>query len=135
MEILSFLVLAVWFIQNWGWVMVVNGPVDRMTIDRTDVLTGERVMPYNLLFKEAAKTAGIRTAVEKGDCPWVCLTEHPSSDGSTIVMAVNYEPRAITCPIRLSGRLGRVWRGKVTETAIALAANEAALFECREVAK
>lgn len=112
-----------------GWVMVVNGPVDRVAIDRTDVFTGESVVSYYVLLREAAKTAGIRTVVEKGDCPWVCLTEHPCADGTTIVMAVNYEPRAIKCPIRVNGSIGRVWRGKVTDADIELAPNEAALFE------
>jgi hypothetical protein len=46
-------------------------------------------------------------------------------------MAINFEPRAITCPVSLNGRIGRVWRGKVNVDAIELPPNEAALFEVR----
>ena len=112
-----------------GWVMVANGPFDRQTIARTDVVQGESVMPYYLLFRAAAKVADVKTAVTKGDCPWVALTEHPASDGKTVVVAVNFEPRAITCPIAIGGSLGTIWRGDVTAERIRLAANEAAVFE------
>ena len=70
--------------------------------------------------------------VEKGDCPWVGLTEHPAANGSTIVMAINFEPRAVKCPIKVNGTIGRVWRGDVKEDAMALGANEAALFEVKK---
>ena len=69
-----------------------------------------------------------------GNCPYVCFTEHPKGDGRAIVMAINYEPRPIECPISVSGRITEVWRGKVTETTVSLEPNEAALFEveCKE---
>jgi hypothetical protein len=44
-------------------------------------------------------------------------------------MAINFEPRALVCPVTIKGRLGRVWRGNVTTGEISLAANEVALFE------
>ena len=114
-----------------GWTMVANGPFDRQTIARTDVVTGEKPMPYYLLFREAAKVAGLKATVEKGDCPWVGLTEHPQADGSTVVVAINFEPREIECPVRLNGSLGTVWRGNVKADRIRLAANEAAVFEVK----
>ena len=112
-----------------GTVLVCNSPIDRQTIARTDVLTGIQVQPYYLLFREAMKIAGVKRVVAKGDCPWVGLTEHPAADGSTIVMAINFEPRAISCPVTLDGRLGRVWRGEVKPDRIDLPPNECALFE------
>ena len=114
-----------------GRILVCNAPIDRQAVERTDVLTGETVMPYYLVLREAAKIAGVRHVVEKGDCPWVGITEHPAEDGSTIVMAINFEPRAIACPMSLNGRIGRVWRGKVNADSIELPPNEAALFEAR----
>ena len=80
---------------------------------------------------ERNEFAGVTHTVEKGDCPWICLTEHPAEDGSTIVMAINYEPREIKCPVKMNGTLGRVWRGKVTDAEIELAPNEVALFEVK----
>ena len=118
------------FALGKGQLFVCNSPIDVEAINRSDALTGERIIPYHLVLSETAKRAGVRRVVEKADdCPWVCLTEHPAADGSTIVMAINFEPRARTCPVKVSGRLGRVWRGDVTTDRIALAANEAALFE------
>ena len=105
--------------------------MDRLTISRTDVLTGANVMPYYLLFREAAKVAGIRTKVAKGECPYVGITEHPTADGKTVVVAINFEPREITCPIALDGVLGTVWRGDVKADSIRLPANEAAVFEVK----
>ena len=114
-----------------GWVMVANAPVDRQTIGRSDVLTGERIQPYYLMFREAAKTAGLKAVVAKGDCPYVGITEHPTADGSTIVIAINFEPREMECPISVNGRIGEVWRGDVKADRIRLAANEAAVFEVK----
>ena len=114
-----------------GTVLLCNAPIDRESIMRTDAFTGDKVQPYYLVFREAMKIAGVKRVVEKGDCPWVGITEHPAEDGSTIVMAINFEPRAITCPVSLKGRIGRVWRGKVNADSIELPPNEAALFEVR----
>ena len=112
-----------------GRVLVCNAPIDRQAVARTDTLTGEGVMPYYLVLSEAARIAGVRHVVEKGDCPWVGITEHPARDGSMIVMAINFEPREIACPVKVNGKLGRVWRGSVKGGEIRLAPNEAALFE------
>ena len=87
------------------------------------------------VFREADRVAGVRHVVEKGDCPWVGITEHPAADGSTIVMAINFEPREIVCPITVDGRLGRIWRGAVGEREIRLAPSEAELFEVFAPAK
>ena len=46
-------------------------------------------------------------------------------------MAINFEPCAIECPISVAGRLGTVWRGKVTDSSVSLGSNEAALFEVK----
>ena len=112
-----------------GTVLLCNAPIDRLAVSKTNTLTGKHIEPYYLVFREAARAAGARHVVEKGDCPWVGITEHPAADGSTVVMAINFEPRAMACPVKVNGRIGRVWRGDVGEREIRLAANEAALFE------
>lgn len=117
-----------------GNVLVVNSPVDIESINRNDCFTGEKIVPFYRLFRTAAKTAGIVTNVVKGDCPYVCFTEHPTKNGGTIVMAINFEPRAVECPISLNGRLGTIWRGKVTDSSVSLAPNEVALFEVKSFA-
>lgn len=117
------------FKSGKGIILVCNAPIDRQAVGRTDVLTGERIQPYYLVFGEAAKIAGVGHVVEKGDCSFVGITEHPAADGRTVVMAINFEPREIVCPIAVKGRISRVWRGDVNDRAVSLPANEAALFE------
>ena len=117
------------FKSGKGQILMCNSPIDRYSISRADVFAGKTIQPYYLVFAEAAKYAGVKHVVEKGDCPWVGFTEHPASDGSTIVMAINFEPRAMECPVKIDGRVGRVWRGDVNGERIALAPNEVALFE------
>lgn len=114
-----------------GTVLLCNAPIDRQTIARSDALTGTNIRPYYLVFREAAKIAGLKQTVEKGDCPLVGFTEHPAADGSTIVMAINFEPRQLVCPVKVNGRIGRVWRGDMKDGKVSLAANEVALFEVK----
>ena len=122
------------FANGRGTVFLCNAPIDRLAVSKTNTLTGEHIEPYYLVFREAAKAAGISHVVEKGDCPWVGITEHPAADGATVVMAINFEPRAIVCPVKVNGRLGRIWRGDVGEREIRLAPNEVALFEVKPAA-
>ena len=119
------------FKNGKGIVLTCNAPIDRQAIARTDTFTGENIHPYYLVMREAAKIAGLKSVVEKGDCPWVGFTEHPAADGSTIVMAINFEPRAMECPVKINGTVGRVWRGEVKDGKVVLGPNEAALFEVK----
>ena len=119
------------FALGKGTVLVCNSPIDRETIARSDALTGETLQPYYLVFREAAKIANVQHVVEKGDSPLVGLTEHPTDNGSTIVMAINFEPRPVECPISSKGAIVRIWRGDATADVIRLAANEVALFEVK----
>ena len=73
----------------------------------------------------------MRHVVEKGDCPYVGLTEHLTADGSTIAVAINFEPRTMECPIKINGTIGSVWRGDVTVGRIRIGPNEAAVFEVK----
>ncbi len=118
------------FTLGKGTVLVCNSPIDWATVERADTLSG-KIQPYYLVFREAMKIAGVKRVVEKGDCPFVCLTEHPEADGATIVMAVNFESRPMECPVKVNGALGRVWRGDVRADKIVLPPNEAALFEVK----
>ncbi len=114
-----------------GQILVCNAPIDRQTVARSDTVTGPAIRPYYLVLRETARLADVHGVVAKGDCPYVGLTEHPMGDGSTVVVAINFEPRAVTCPISVAGGLGRVWRGDVTADRIVLPPNEAAVWEVR----
>jgi len=114
-----------------GTVIVVNSPIDTGAIGRTDCFTGANPTPFYQFYRTAAQVAGVKTVVEKGENPYVCFTEHPAKDGSTIVVGINFEPRAQKCPVKINGTLGRVWRGDVKVDAVTLAPNEAAVFEVK----
>ena len=117
------------FANGKGTVLVCNSPIDRAAIARTDAFTGKDLMPYYLVLAEAKRIAGVKRLVEKVDCPQVALTEHPTSDGKVIVVAVNCESTDIMFPITNSGRMGRVWRGEASADKLKIAANDAVVFE------
>lgn len=119
------------FAYGKGTVLLCNAPIDRQAIARSNALTGKHILPYYLVFREAARIAGVKCVVEKIDCPLIGFTEHPAADGSTIVMAINFEPRPLSCLIKVNGSIGRVWRGDVANFRVSLAANEVALFEVK----
>ena len=45
------------------------------------------------------------------------------------MIAINFEPREIVCPVKIHGALARVWRGSVKADSIILPPNEAAVLE------
>ncbi len=112
-----------------GRIIFVNAPIERDAFLNADAFAGENPNPLYLVYREAAKIAGVRRVVEKGDCPCIGLTEHPAGDGRTIVVAVNHEPREVECPVLIKGALVRVWRGMVADSRIVLSPNDAAVFE------
>lgn len=112
-----------------GRVVFVNAPIERNSFLGTGAYSGENPNPLYLVYREAMEIAGVRRTVEKTDCPSVGLTEHPVGDGTTVVVAVNYEPRAVECAVRVCGTVGRVWRGTVADGTICLDPNGVAVFE------
>ena len=100
---------------------------------RGGAFSGEDPNPLYLAYREAAKLAGVRRVVEKGDCPCVGITEHPAEEGSTVIVAVNHEPRAVECPVSICGRIGRVWLGAPVDGALALPPHGIAVFEVAEI--
>lgn len=113
-----------------GRVMVVNAAIERESFLGTGAYFGEGINPLYLVYREAAKIAGVKRIVEKSEfCPNVGLTEHKAPDGAIVVVAVNYNPVEIACPVKINGNLGRVWRGDVSPDCIRLGPNDVAVFE------
>ena len=115
-----------------GRILVVNAPVDVSAIDRTDCFAGDSLNPAYLVYREAMRIAGVRRVVEKGDAPTVGLTEHAFGDGRTLVVAVNYGPQPVRCPITVAGHVASVYRGRVENDAIDFDGNDVAVFEVRQ---
>lgn len=119
------------FASGKGRVLVCNSPIDREAIARTDAFTGKALMPYYLVFMEAKRLAGVKRVVEKADCPSVVITEHPASDGRTIVVAVNCEPEPVAFEIETEATVEAVYRGEVTGRSVRIEGNDAAVFAVR----
>ena len=111
-----------------GRVLYCNFPIESDSVYRTDCFTGANPNPRYLVYKVAAKTAGIVRRVEK-DLPGVGITEHPASNGRTICVAVNYEPAPASCPVKIAGRVTACWgAGTIGDGKLEIAANDAVVF-------
>ena len=115
-----------------GKVVYVNSAIERDSFLQGGAYFGKGLNPLYLVYREAAKVAGVKRVVEKSAaCPNVGLTEHPDGKGGVIVVAINYDPEPVRCPIAVSGRVAKVYRGEVADGQIVLAANDVAIFEVR----
>ena len=110
-----------------GTVVYCNFPIESDSVCRTDCFCGKNVNPRYLVYKTAAKIAGISRKVDK-ELPGVGMTEHRLADGRTVVVAVNYDAYPVDCPVTVSGKTGRIWNGELKDGVLKLAANAAAVF-------
>ena len=115
-----------------GQVVYVNSAIERDSFLQGGAYFGKGLNPLYLVYREAARLAGVRRVVEKpADCPNVGLTEHPDGTGGTVVVAINYDPEPVTCSIRVTGRVEKVYRGRVADGQVVLGANDVAIFSVR----
>ena len=113
-----------------GKVVFVNAAIERESYFKTGAYFAENLNPLYLVYREAALIAGVKRIVEKGaECPNVGLTEHFLGGGKTLIIAVNYDPYSVKCPVKIKGSLGRVWQGDVSARHLSLEPNGIAIFE------
>lgn len=113
-----------------GKVVYCNFPIESDSVCRSGCFNGKSPNPRYLVYREAAKLAGISRIVEK-ELPGVGLTEHRLPDGRTVVVAVNYDNFPVVCPIKMMGTVDRVWVGQVTDDSLVMGANSVAVFTVR----
>lgn len=82
------------------------------------------------VYRLAAERAGVKRRIAHNN-PSVGVTEHPSADGSVVVVAVNYQPRDIVCDFKSVGAVAEVFRGEVTAGKMKIRANDAVVFTIR----
>jgi hypothetical protein len=70
----------------------------------------------------------VNRLVRKDD-PCLLLTEHPRSDGSCIVVAVNTHDTPVGCPIKVDGKVRRVWNGTLKDDVLSIRENDGCVFE------
>ena len=100
-----------------GRVLFVNGAVERNA-----QLSGWPV--YAL----AAKRAGVKRLVGCDD-PEIGLSEHPLPDERVIVVAINHGQETLSVPLSVTGRIGKVFRGEVSDGKLTVGGCDAAAFE------
>ena len=79
----------------------------------------------------AAAEAGV---VRRVTCPvpTIGLTEHPDADGSLWVVAINYAPVSVACPLSVDGMLDRVYgRATVKNGVLNLGANDGCVLHIK----
>lgn len=110
-----------------GKVVYCNFAVETLAVVRGGCWTGKELNPLYRVYETAAHEAGVKRIVAKG-CPGVGVSEHPLADGRTVVVAINYEPEGVECPLEVEGRVTDCLRGGYSGGKLKLPANDAAVL-------
>ena len=113
-----------------GKVVFVNFAIEIGAVCSSDCFAGTRPNMLHLVYRAAAKEAGVVRRVES-DMPSVGFSEHKAADGRIVIVAINYEPVPVKAPVVVRGSIGEVWRGKAADGLLEIPANDAAVFEVR----
>ena len=112
-----------------GRIVVVNFMLEKLAMTSLDnVFEGNFSNPLWRIYALAAKTAGIRRTVRRNDIG-VVLTEHPRTDGKTLVCALNTHDHPVDCPVSISGSVGRIWSGSHADGRLKIRENDGCVFE------
>ncbi len=112
-----------------GKVVYVNSAIECDTFLKGGAYYGEKLNPAYLVYRAAAKVAGVRRMVTEKSEANVGLTEHRLPNGRTLVVAVNYNDGPVKCAITAVKPVARIVRGNCTDGVISLGANDFAILE------
>jgi hypothetical protein len=120
-----------------GSVFSLLAPLESVLAARPGAFHPDTAAPHWRLYATMAERVLSRRLVRKTS-PWLGITEHPSADGTTIVVVVNYAGREVTDELSLlSGHeLADVWLGPAPQAAktsltLTLPAAAAAVWQIR----
>ncbi len=112
-----------------GCVIVVNFALEKSIIEQeSEVVDNSFSNELWRIYAYAARKAGVKRLVAKDD-PRLVLTEHPREDGTALVVAVNTHDSPVDCPIKVDGKVGRVWNGTYKEGVLSIRENDGCIFE------
>lgn len=112
-----------------GWVYLLTMPLEMYLATRRGAFFKENEPKYDLIYREIAKTAGVKRIMDS-DSPFVRFTEHPISESECYVMAINYSNDARTVKISLKDGYNAktVFGNNITDGTLEIGSNDAALF-------
>ena len=112
-----------------GRVIAVNFALEKCIIEQEgEVVDNGFSNELWRIYSFAAREAGVKRLVTKDD-PRLLLTEHPRSDGSTLVVAVNTHDTPAEVPVKVAGTVGKVWNGSFRDGVLSLRENDGCIFE------
>ncbi len=112
-----------------GKVIAVNFALEKcIIVQESEVVDNSFSNELWRIYAFAARAAGVKRIVEKDD-PRLVLTEHPRSDGSCLVVAVNTHDTPADFPIKVDGKVGRVWNGAFKDGVLSIRENDGCAFE------
>lgn len=112
-----------------GKVIAVNFALEKCIIEQEgEVVDNGFSNELWRIYSFAAREAGVKRLVEKDD-PRLLLTEHPQSDGSCLVVAVNTHDKPVDFSVKVDGKVGRVWNGTLKDDVLSIRENEGCVFE------
>ena len=112
-----------------GKVVYVNSAIECDTFLKGGAYYGKSINSAYLVYRVAAKAAGVQRVVTDKSEPNVGLTEHPMKGGRTLVVAVNYNDAETACELKSAKPVARVLRGSFDGGVLKLAANDFAVLE------
>ena len=112
-----------------GRVIAVNFALEKCIIEQeSEVVDNSFSNELWRIYAYAAREAGVKRLVAKDD-PRLVLTEHPREGEPALVVAVNTHDTPVECPIRVAGRVGRVWNGSFKDGVLSIGGNDGCVFE------
>ena len=112
-----------------GKVIVVNFALEKCIVEQEgEVVDNGFSNELWRIYSFAAREAGVKRLVTKDD-PRLILTEHPRSDGSCLVVAVNTHDTPVAAPIKVAGTIGNVWNGTLRDGVLSIRENDGCVFE------
>lgn len=115
-----------------GTIFFLTAPLEKYLAGRKGAFHREGEPRYDLLYREAAKAAGICPIVDS-DSPFICFTEHNDKDGNTYIFAINYSNKEQTAVLAVENgyHLVTVFGPEITENTLTLGQNSGALYKVK----
>lgn len=113
-----------------GTIFFLTAPLEKYLAGRKGAFFREGEPRYDLLYREAAKAAGVCPLVDS-DSPFICFTEHDDKEGNTYIFAINYSNKKQTTALSVQDgyHLVTVFGPDITANTLTLEQNSGGLYK------